>query len=290
MLKTSRLLSLDARRIACGLFVATASAISVSAQQPQPNQIVVKSAPQTNAKIDSAIANDDTPTATVQKFYQALLERRLRDALLMTNLRAAVEPLTAAEMAEFNQDLEPVADQAKGVAATGEQISGGAASVFVKGVDPKTNQPKLDEVKLRRDNNRWTILLGDAETELAAQREGKNYLPKMRLEARHAEVDATLQDLIAAELAYSLKNSGAYADLQTLVKERLMPAEVLQPEVFGYKFRLQLAPDKTKYSVNAEPFAYGKTGKLSFLLESSAGKNGSPRIQNADKNGAPIKN
>lgn len=229
----------------------------------------------------------DAPTAVVNRFYRALLERRLRDALLMTNLRFAVEPLSNEEMLEFNQSLEPFADRASGVQATGEKVSGNLASVFVKGTDPKTNQPKLDEVKLRQENGAWTILLGDAETEAVVRREGKNYLPKVRLENTHTEVDLTLQDVIAAQLAYSLKNNGLYADLQTLVRERLMPAEILNPETVGYKYRLQLSANKKKYTVSAEPLVYGKTGKLSFLLD-SAGKNGSPRIQNADKNGAPV--
>ena len=267
-----RLTTLEFKKAVCAFFAAALLLVFSS-----PSDVAAQTAAQT--------AN--TPTAVVSKFYQALLERRLRDALLMTNLRPAVEPLSAAEMLEFNQSLEPFADRASGVAATGEQVSGNLASVFVKGTDPKTNQPKLDEVKLRQENGAWTILLGDAETEATVRREGKNYLPKVRLEASHTEVDLTLQDFMTAQLAYSLKNNGAYADLQTLVKERLMPVEILNPEIIGYKYRLQLSSDKKKYSVNAEPFVYGKTGKLSFLLD-SAGKNGSPRIQNADKNGAPV--
>ena len=63
----------------------------------------------------------------------------------------------------------------------------------------------------------------------------------------------------------------------------------MNPDVMGYRFRLQLSSDKKKYTVNAEPLQYGKTGKLSFLLESNSGKAGnSPRIQNADKGGAPL--
>lgn len=285
MLQTFKFVSVKFKRTVAAFSLA---AFSVSTVSVSTVSVATASAFFTVGVRAQTKTNGDSPTATVQKFYQALLERRLRDALMLTNLRAAVEPLSAQEMQEFNQDLEPFAEQARDVAATGEQTSGNLASVFVKGVDPKTNLPKLDEVKLRQESGAWTILLGDAETEAAVRREGKNYLPKMRIEARHSEIELTLQDLITAQLAYSLKNNGVYADLQTLAAERLLPAEVLQPAVIGYNFRMQLAADKKRYTVNAEPVAYGKTGKLSFLLESSTDKNGGPRIQNADKAGAPI--
>lgn len=230
----------------------------------------------------------DSPTGAVQEFYKAMREKRFRDALLMTNLRLAIEKLTPAEIADLTPDFEPMAARVpEKIELSGEQISGNLASVFVKSNDPLTNELKLDEIKLRRENNAWTLLTGDAETEMAAKREGASYFFKMRLEARHADIDLTLQDIIKAEFAYSLLHKNGYTDFQTLANEKLLSAEVTNSDIMGYRFRLQLADDKKKYTVNAEPVQYGKTGKLSFLLTSGDVKS-QPRIQKDDKNGAPL--
>lgn len=265
----------NAKNVLAVALSVTFSASTAFAQTPQPAPVAVSS-------------TASSPSTVVQSFYKALLERRFRDALMMTNWRSAVETLTPQEMQDFNEDLEPLADQANGVSATGEQISGTLATVFVKGKDPKTGDLKLDQVSLRQEKNAWIILLGDAQTEEAIKREGKNFLLKMHIEARHTEVELTFQDIIKAQLTHSLENNGEFTDLQTLASKRLVPADIMKPEVMGYKYRLQLSSDKKKYTVNAEPTVYGKTGKLSFLLESSTSKSAGPSIKNADKNGNPI--
>lgn len=272
MLQTNQRSLFNARYILTAFLFVTFSTSAVFAQA-QPNS--------------AAQINPSSPSGVVQSFYKAVLERRFRDALMMTNWRGAVESLTAEEMKEFDSDLEPLADQANGVAATGEQISGALATVFVKGKDPKTGELKLDQVNLRQENNAWIILLGDTATEAAIKREGKNFLLKMHIDARHTEVELTLKDIIAAQLAYSLEHNGEFTDLQTLANQRLLPADIMKPEVMGYRYRLQLSADKKKYTVNAEPFQYGKSGKLSFVLTSGDAKTG-PKIENADKKGAPV--
>jgi hypothetical protein len=241
--------------------------------------------PQSTVKTQNISAS--SPSGVVTAFYRYVLERKFRDALMLTNWRGAVEALSPEEMKEFDADLEPLADNANGVVTTGEQISGTAATVFVKGKDPQTGEEKLDQVNLRQENNVWIILLGDAATEAAIRRDGKNYLLKLHLDARHNEVEMTLKDIISAQLGYSLQNAGEYADLQTLAAARLVPVDILKPEVIGYRYRLTLSADRKKYTVNAEPFIYGKTGKLSFILTSGDAKN-APKIENADKGGASL--
>lgn len=243
---------------------------------------------QTPLPATATAPKSDSPTGTVQEFYKAMRERRFREALLMTNLRPAVEKLTAAEMTDLSPDFEPMATRVpEKVDLSGEQISGNLASVFVKANDPLTNEPKLDEIKLRRENNAWTVLTGDAETEMEVKRTGANYFFKLRLETRHADVELTMQDIIKAQFAYSVQHKNEYTDFQTLANERLLTADAVNPDVMGYRFRLQLSSDKKKYTVNAEPVQYGKTGKLSFLLTSGDAKSG-PRIQRDDKNGAAL--
>lgn len=230
-------------------------------------------------------AQQASPKQIVQDFYKDLREQKFREALMRTNWRIAVESFTPEESEELRRNFSHLADQAN-VEITGEQLSGAAASVFVKGKDPKTGDDVTDEVKLRRENGSWVIVFGDAETEAALKREGKNYFFKLWIENRHSEVQDVLEDVIKAQLVYSLQNNGQFSDLQTLVKQRLLPPEILGTEL-GYRFRLTLAPDKKKYAVNAEPVSYGKSGKLSFLLE-SAGAQGNPQIKSDDNGGQPF--
>ena len=236
----------------------------------------------------TAAPKSDSPTATVQEFYKAMRDRRFRDALMMTNLRSAVEKLSAADMADLAPDFEPMATRVpEKIEINGEQISGNLASVFVKAKDPLTNESKLDEVKMRRENNIWIILTGDQETETQAKVDGANYFFKLRMETRHADVEDTMKEIIKAEFAYMLQHNGDYADLQVLAKDKLLSSDVLDADLMGYRFHSQLSADKKKYTVNAEPVQYGKTGKLSFLLTSGDAKTGS-QTQREDKNGQPI--
>lgn len=229
-----------------------------------------------------------TPTGVVQEFYKAMRERRFRDALIMTNLRAAVEKLSEAQMTELVPDFEPMAARVpEKIEINGEQISGNLASVFVKATDSLTGELKLDEVKMRGENGGWIILTGDQEIEKQARLEGANYFFKLRMEARHADVEDLLKEIIKAEFAYTLQHKTGYADLPALVKEGLVSADVLDAKIIGYRFSSQISEDKKKYTVNAEPLEYGKTGKLSYLLTSGDAKTGS-RIQKDDKNGQPF--
>lgn len=263
---------LPARLFFNAFILLTALAFSAAAQQTQQTKF-----------------NGDSPSATVQTFYKAVRERRFRDALMMTNLRSAVADLSPAEMADLAPEFEPMAVRVpEKVEINNESItSDGDAIVFIRSVNQRNGGPALDAINLRREKNSWTILTADEETEMLAKKEGKDYFFKLRVDTRHADIELTLQDIMTAQIAYQQKN-GTFTDLQTLANQRLIPSEVLDSAVMGYSFRLQLSGDRKKYTVNAEPSIYGKTGKLSYLLESASGKTNNPRIQNADKNGAPL--
>lgn len=252
---------------------------------------IAQTQPNTNAAQSpaaSAIPKSDSPTNTVQEFYKAMRERRFRDALMMTNLSAAVEKLSAAEMADLTPDFEPMASRVpEKIDISGEQISTNLASVFVKAKDSLTGEIKVDEVKMRRENNAWIILTGDQETEATAKRDGAGYFFKLRLDSRHADIEDAMKEIMKAELVYSLQHKGEYTDLQALANERLIGSEVLNADLMGYRFGSQISGDKKEYTVTAEPVQYGKTGKLSFLLTSGDSKTG-PRIQKDDKNGQPL--
>lgn len=268
-------------------FAVASFGCAVSAQSNQANQNQARPMSNVPAQKQISIATD-SPTATVITFYAAMRERRFRDALMMTNLRSAVADLTAADMQELAPDFEPMAAQTPAKIETkGEQISSNMASVFVQINNPLTGEMQLDEIKFRRENNAWTILTGDDANEKTAKDQGRNYFFNLRMETRHADLEMTLQDIIKAQMKYSLINKGAFADLRTLAQQRLIPDEFLDERIMGYRIRMNLAADKKRYTVNAEPVAYGKTGKLSFLLESTT-KNSNPSIKKDDKNGSPL--
>jgi hypothetical protein len=268
-------------------FLITFLCAAATVAQTQPSQETAKPSTATTTAV-AAAPKSDSPTATVQEFYKAMRDKRFRDALMMTNLRSAVEKLTAAQMADLAPDFEPMATRVpEKIEINGEQISGTLASVFVKANDPLTSESKLDEVKMRRENNAWVVLTGDQEIETQAKLEGANYFFKLRMETRHADVEDTMKEIMKAELAYMLLHNSDYTDLQVLVKERLLSSDALDPDLMGYRFRSQLSADKKKYTVNAEPVQYGKTGKLSFLLTSGDAKTGF-KTQREDRNGQPI--
>lgn len=228
------------------------------------------------------VSSAQAPTQIVKDFYKALSEQRFRDALMMTNWRAAIEQFTPDEAEDLRRNFAHLSGQAK-VEITGEQLSAAAASVFVKGTDPQTGELKVDEVRLRRETGGWIIVFGDAKTEENLKREGKAYFYKLWMENRHQEVSYLLEDISKAEFIYGATNN-QFADLAALVKARLLTADVLGTDL-GYRFRLTLSPDKKRYSVNAEPLKYGKTGKLSFLLEVAG--DGKPVLKSSDTGGAP---
>lgn len=257
------------------VFVGVFSVFAVSAQTP--------SSPPAKQNAAQVTSVRQPPAQIVKSFYQNLKEQRFRDALMLTNWRTAVESFTPQEAAELSSNFKYLAAQAN-VEITGEQLSGNAASVFVKGKDPETGALKVDEVRLRLENNNWIVVLGDEKTEAALKREGKSYFYRLWMENRHQDAQFMIEDVYKAELIYSLANDGVFTDLNTLVNKKLLTADVLGTDL-GYRFRVQLASDKKKYSVYAEPLQYGKTGKLSFLLE--IGKDGKPVLKSSDANGAP---
>lgn len=259
------------------LGVGASSILNVAAQIPN--------APQTKQNAAQiSVAGQQTPSQIVKSFYQNIKDQRFREALMMTNWRPAVESFTAQEADDLRSNFKYLSAQAN-VEVTGEQLSGDAASVFVKGSNPENGEAKVEEVRLRRENDKWVIVLGDANLEAALKREGKEYFYRLWMEARHRDAQYMLEDIYKAELIFSMTGDGTFADLNTLVNRKLLSADVLGSEI-GYRFRVQLAPDRKKYAVYAEPLAYGKTGKLSFLLET--GKNGSPVLKSSDTGGAPF--
>jgi hypothetical protein len=223
-------------------------------------------------------AGADSPSDAVRQFYKALGEKRFRDALMATALRPAIENLSAGEFEELRPDFERMATDADKIQLTGEQISGDRASVFVKLQSDGPGVPPV-EVQLRRTSGNWILIFND-EVEKAVKRDGNKYFFKLRIEAHEQEAENMLVNIAQKQLVYSLQHDGIFTDLQTLVKERLLPEDVLTSQSTGYNFRVTLSADKKSYTAGAEPAVYGRTGLQSFYMDPTG-------IKKADMGGKP---
>lgn len=230
-----------------------------------------------------------SPADAVRTFYKNLREKRFREAMLMTNLRPAVEPLTDADMQELSADFEPLARQVpEDLQISGEIVSGDAATVTVKMPNPDTGAPEDKVFNLRRESENWIIVTSDEKTEAQARREGRNYFFGVRIEVHHAEAQMMFERIGKAQTIYALQNEGRFTDLPTLARQGLLAEDALTADSTGYRYNVVLSADKKKYFATGEPAAYGKTGRLSFLLESE-GADKKAQFKSKDNKGAPLK-
>src|SRR6476620_4176585 len=74
-----------------------------------------------------------SPSDTVREFYKAMREKRYREAFDLSIYKAAIDPLKPQEFEDLRPDFDKMAAVIPvEVNITGEQISGDAATVFVK--------------------------------------------------------------------------------------------------------------------------------------------------------------
>lgn len=217
-----------------------------------------------------------TPSETVRDFYQALREKRFREAFALSIYKPAVEGLSAEEFADLQPDFEKMAAAIpEKVNINGEQISGTTATVFVKVTEGADAEP----VTLMRSGNIWII--GDKDNGELVRASGKEFFFKARIETHQNEVQELLRKIQLAELAYGSQHANAYADLPTLIKASLVPQDLESTESTGYRFSIKLSKDAKSYAVYAEPARYNRTGRLSFYMDQEG-------IKSADVGGKPL--
>jgi hypothetical protein len=205
-----------------------------------------------------------TPTQVVQEFYKHLRERRFREAFSLSIYRPAIEGLSNSAMEELRPDFEKIAVAVpEKLELSGEQISAGIATVFMKPANEE--KPDLEVVTLILDGDNWIV--GDKENQQLVKKAGKNFFFQARIDAHHQEVENMLRKILGAQIIYGAKNNGAFADLQTLIKEALVPKDLEGSATTGYRFSITVAPDRRSFSAKAEPAVYGRTGKLSFHVD-----------------------
>ncbi len=242
-----------------------------------------------NSKLKTIQTSTNSPAETVKKFYKSLRERRFREALMMTNLKSAVETLTDQELLDFQEDFESAASAVpEEIQIGGEIINGNQATVVVKVLNETTNVLEDRMIQLRRDNSSWIILWLDESAEATLKKEGKSYLYQLRIEAYQAETQEILQRMVRAQTIYALQNAGEFADLKTLIQQGLLPEELQNPKLTGYKYKIVLSSNKKSYYITAEPLVYNKTGKLSFLVEVKS-LEAEAKLKSKDNKGRPLK-
>lgn len=230
-----------------------------------------------------------SPAETVRNFYKNLRERRFREAMMMTNLRPAIEGLSDSDMQELNNDFEPLATQVPAdIEIKGEIITNNLATVTAILPDDETGRLKLTEIKLRQEKDAWVIITADKEAESLAKKEGKNYFFILKMDIHQTEAQIMMERIAKAQALFAMQNGGIFADMDTLISHKLLPEDISETRSTGYRFSISLESNNKKYFASAVPNVYGKTGKLSFLLESD-GADKKAHMKSADKKGQPLK-
>ncbi|MCB1024052.1 MAG: hypothetical protein KDB79_06675 [Acidobacteria bacterium] len=232
---------------------------------------------------------EDSAADTVRVFYKRLREKKFRDAMMMTNLSPAVKGLTDNEMKDLGVDFGFLAQNVpESMPINGEIVTGKTATVTVQLPNEETNKPEVQEIKLRKDESVWLILVADEEGEKAAKKEGKNYFFSLRMDVHHKEAKAMLDRIGKAQMIYSMKNGGKFTDLDTLINNGFVPQDAKNAVSTGYNYNVSLGLGGATYSAFATPAEYGKTGKLSFALKIT--KEAQPELISKDLKGRSIQN
>ena len=206
-----------------------------------------------------------TPTETVREFYKTMHERRIREAFALSIYKPAIDGLTNAEFEELRPDFEKLAAAIpENIEVSGEQVSGENATVFVKiagGDKSLTAEP----VGLILDGGVWIV--GDKENQEIVKKAGRQFFFEARIQTHHNEVQALLQRINLAQIAYAQQHNNLFGDLPALITAGIVPKDIESPDIIGYRFYVTLGKDAKSWTAGAEPVRYGRTGLLSFFMD-----------------------
>ena len=220
-----------------------------------------------------------SPSDTVREFYKAMREKRFREAFDLSIYKWAIDPLKPQEFEDLRPDFEKMAAVIpNAVNITGEQISGDAATVFVK-VKESDGPEQSEPVSLMRADGAWII--GDKENQEIVKKAGKQFFFNARIDTHHDEVQAMLTRISLAELFYSQQHNGLFGDLATLITAGLVPKDLEGTESTGYRFHINSVNAGKSWNAAAEPAQYGRTGRLSFYMDAAG-------VRSGDKAGKPL--
>jgi hypothetical protein len=226
-----------------------------------------------------------TPTDVVREFYKAMREHRYHDAFSLTSYKPAIEGLSTEDMELLRPGFEEKAAAIPtNVEITGEQISGNNATVFVR-VPLTASSPQVTSqpLNLIKSGNDWIILFGTEADAAEIKKAGRRYFLDALIEGHEADVEDFLKRLAIWEGIYSAQHNGMYGDFNALIQAGMFSNDVIDPNLSGYNYHINVAKDGKSYMATAEPARYGKTGKQSFSGDQTGA------IKNADNNGKPLK-
>jgi hypothetical protein len=224
-----------------------------------------------------------SPTETTRLFYQLLREKKFREAFALSTYRPAVDQLTAQELEDFRPDFERIAlaineQLTEKLDVSGEQISGDTASVFLKMPDADGKE-QIKPVGLIKINNQW--ILGTTAHLAETQKAGKKYLFEARINAHHDDVQEMLTRITLGQVLYSQNRNGQFGNMAELIAAGVVPKDIETAESTGYRFQVNRSADGKSWYATAEPAQYGRTGRLSFYLDTSG-------VRSGDNGGKPL--
>ena len=204
-----------------------------------------------------------TPAETVVDFYRLLREQRYAEGFALSIYREAVDGLSAEDLAELTPDFEATFTQIPAkIQIKGEQSAGETATVFALFGD----DDEVQEVSLVREEGRW--LVGDAESLELVRHDKKAFFFNTRIRVNHNEAFAVLKRIIGTE-TIRLKEKKAYGTLEELLaEEKTLGTDIPGGVGTGYRFVVNLTPDRQAFTIAAVPVKHGRTGRLSFYADS----------------------
>ena len=224
-----------------------------------------------------------TPTETMREFYRMMREKKYREAFGISIYRQAIEGLSTQEYEDLKPDFDRMAIAVseripEKVDITGEQISGDAATVFVKVVDADGKE-KVEPASLIKVDNNWIV--GDRENLELVRKEGKKFFFEARINAHHSDVQDMLTRITLAQVAYAGTHNSLFGNMAELITAGFLPKDIEGPETTGYRFQVIRAADGKSWYATAEPAQYGRTGRLSFYLDAGG-------VRSGDAGGKPL--
>ena len=219
----------------------------------------------------------------MRDFYRMMRERKFREAFSISIYRAAIEGLSTQEFDDLKPDFDKMAVAVsekipEKVDITGEQISGDAATVFVKVIDADGKE-KIEPASLIKIDNAWIV--GDRENLEMVRKEGKKFFFEARINAHHSDVQDMLTRISLAQVVYAQGHNNQFGNMAELIAAGLVPKDIEGPESTGYRFQVVRATDGKSWYATAEPAQYGRTGRLSFFLDASG-------VRSGDSSGKPL--
>ena len=224
-----------------------------------------------------------SPSDTMREFYKAMRERKFREAFALSIYKPAIESLNTEEFEELRPDFEKMAIAVSEripakVDITGEQISGDAATVFVKVLDADGKE-KVEPASLIKIGNNWIV--GDNENLELVRKAGKKFFFEARINAHHSDVQDMMTRISLAQVVYSQGHNGQFGNTAELITAGLIPKDIEGTESTGYRFQIVRSADGKSWYVTAEPAQYGKSGRFSFYLDAAG-------VRSGDTGGKPL--